>query len=325
MRFILASTLFILTIHSVAQTDTLKVHLIGFNKNHELRLYLDRKEVEVNSSGNLLISKSINTSKPILCELLFKDKLYAFFVDIGGTEAFVYKEGLPASIKVPGSRSDLIYKSVFLAKTDEEALTNTLKFKDRSIALAVFNLRFQSFHKYPLEDLRYLYESTPDTLKKFLPILEDFLEVVDQKKLHVGHQISDFKAWDLKGDTISTVDFRGDYLLIQFSSTRCTNCPKSEFNLNKLYKNYKNLKVVTFMQFLDDGKWMSVEPKRDFLANWPIVWTGFKSNRILFKYSVSELPAYCLISPNGKILESWSGSTKKAIERVLEMHLVKYD
>lgn len=124
-----------------------------------------------------------------------------------------------------------------------------------------------------------------------------------------GENYIDFQAVDKTGSTQRFSDFFDGkkYVLIDFSTPTCPNSKAAVPMLKKLNKKHdERLNIVTF--YTENRK-----DHFDYLAklessNWKFLWTekgkdGFPYTR----YRINSTPTYYLFSPDGKLIERWSG------------------
>lgn len=143
-------------------------------------------------------------------------------------------------------------------------------------------------------------------------------------ELKVGDKIYDFAAYDAVGKTRKLSSYTGKYILLDFSSVHCGPCVTSADELRLLTKKYKNkLNVITFSP---DKKAEWLKGIKDEKVTWVSLndGTGLRGKTML-KYHAPGFPGFYIISPQGVIVETWTGYEKlKTGTGDLEKHLVKY-
>lgn len=125
----------------------------------------------------------------------------------------------------------------------------------------------------------------------------------------IGDNMVDGKLFDTKGNSRSLSELKGKYILLDFWSSGCGPCiqsfPESK-EVEELYKD--SLSIVTISEDPKDLWLKSLE--RYKLEG--LQWNEFRKGRtgLAAAYGIKGIPHYVLISPEGKILDSWFGYSK---------------
>lgn len=132
---------------------------------------------------------------------------------------------------------------------------------------------------------------------------------LDSPEIKKGEKYIEFEAMGREGTTKKLSEqFDGKkYVLLDFSTPTCPNSLKAAPMLQNLNEQYnENLNVVTF--YTEDKK-----EHFDYFSNpeknpWHFLWTnqgeeGFPYQR----YRITSTPTYYLFSPDGELIEKWSG------------------
>jgi thiol-disulfide isomerase/thioredoxin len=165
-------------------------------------------------------------------------------------------------------------------------------------------------NKFPKDSLQQLYTSLTPEFKRsqFAQRIATYLKVGNILKK--GDNSVDFEALDKNGQKHRLTDFKGKYVLLDFSTTYCGPCIQSLTDLHLMAKQYKDeLAIVTFSG--DGGKdtWLK-GLNRDQPA-WLSLWDGKGPyGETILKYGVTGYPTFVLIGPEGKIISKWSGYGK---------------
>lgn len=135
--------------------------------------------------------------------------------------------------------------------------------------------------------------------------LEDINRIINPSKtLEVGKQLMDFSLTNNKKELISTKDFRGKVLLIDFWASWCAPCRKQNPDLLKVYEEFKNndFEIIGVSIDKDLDKWMSAV-KKDGLVWENVIDTRGQESEILAKYgATNSVPQNFLIDKDGLIL-----------------------
>ena len=115
----------------------------------------------------------------------------------------------------------------------------------------------------------------------------------------IGKQASDFQVTDLKGETLSLKEYRGQVVLLDFWATWCPPCIAEIPNIKKTYETYKDQKFQIIGISLD----RSIEPLTDYIEKQELGWIHHwdKSGKIGKLYNVTAIPSTFLIDGEGII------------------------
>lgn len=323
MKRSISILLLLISVNVFSQTSKISIKQEGFGDNHQLRLIINGQMLEVNPTGELIYSAEMDLTKPVFGMVINSESRYsAFYVEQGATEVVVKKKGFPSSLEVVGSKSHDIYASIAHAKNDQEFLEKALANIDSPIALEVFNQKFK-FTKLNTDELKHVYNSAPEKHKNLLADLSAFINTAGLKKAEVGGQIIDFKGEDQFGETFSTDQYRGKYLLLDFASTGCGPCWAGYPDMQEQTSKYDNLQVITYNQDYEVEGWNKLAEQRGIKLPWPVLWKGENKLEIFELYNVEGWPLHYLISPEGEVIEKWYGSGGDKLEKKLAAHIEK--
>ena len=120
-----------------------------------------------------------------------------------------------------------------------------------------------------------------------------------------------FRLQDTKGAVLALEDFSGHILLINFWATWCTSCSEELFELDRLYRQYRDNGFTVIGISVDT----SAERVAAFLKKRPV---GFPvvtdtQGAVAEAYRLSGLPAAFLIGRDGIIERRYRGSGKELI------------
>lgn len=172
---------------------------------------------------------------------------------------------------------------------------------DYSSNVFVDQLRKEILNKNQIEKLYHKI----DTSELSKVQLEEINSIMNPSQtLEVGRQLMDFSLYNVKKELISTEDFRGKVLLIDFWASWCTPCREQNVELLKVYEEFKNndFEILGVSIDKDMDKWMSAV-KKDGLAWENLIDTRGEESEILAKYgATSSVPQNFLIGKDGFIL-----------------------
>lgn len=131
--------------------------------------------------------------------------------------------------------------------------------------------------------------------------------------IQVGEKLPIITLNSLEGKKISTDDFKGNYLFIDFWASWCKPCRKANVELKKMYPKYQN-KDFKILQISFDGD-IKEATKNDHKAKWKkaiqedqLNFSSHASDLIgwnsplIEKYQIDYIPYSYLLDKNGVIL-----------------------
>ena len=148
-------------------------------------------------------------------------------------------------------------------------------------------------------------------------------EVARRQKFALGQQAYDFTFVDLNGKDVSLSDFRGKFVLLDFSASWCGGC---RLEAKKLVADYDKLKgddlvIITVSMDNREKDWRRMV-EEDKLP-WVTLWNregftkGNKQNVIQDAYGFYQIPFIVLIDKEGKIIarDLMGDKVNEAIEK----------
>jgi peroxiredoxin len=120
----------------------------------------------------------------------------------------------------------------------------------------------------------------------------------------VGDTAPDIIAQTLDGKPLSLADFRGRFVLLEFSATWCNPCRGEIPDLKEMYNRYgKDGRLVIVSLSIDNMPYAPKQFANEFSLAWPQGFVGPDGNAVN-DFGVDEygVPSMWLIGPDGKIL-----------------------
>lgn len=171
----------------------------------------------------------------------------------------------------------------------------------------------------------YIYFDSIQYRFDYLSLFGDTVILKKQKKVNkkigytAGLYLPNIESNDLIGNTITTEDLKGDYILLDFWGTWCQPCIKMIPSIREIQNEYRDdgLKVVSVAFDRDKDK---VEQFiRDYEMNWIHLYEDRNDrelNGFVKKLRAEHFPTTILISPDGRIIGRWIGGGKNTEEKI---------
>jgi thiol-disulfide isomerase/thioredoxin len=129
-----------------------------------------------------------------------------------------------------------------------------------------------------------------------------------------GEVVPNEALTDLEGNKHYLSDYKGKYLLIDFWSMACGPCIMAMPELGKLSAAYKDsLTVVSLSMDVKKEVWRKASENHKI--NWVNLTDGNGMAGIAALFGVEGIPHYALISPEGKLVTSWTGFSEGDLDR----------
>lgn len=136
-----------------------------------------------------------------------------------------------------------------------------------------------------------------------------------------GDMAADADLYDIDGGIHHLADFRGKYVLVDFWSIGCGPCKMSIPEMKEISEMYKDSLVIVSISIDNERIWNSESVKEG------MTWRNLSDKKmrtgIAAEYGLRGIPYYVLISPDGKVIEKWTGygkgNLKKKIAKSLDM------
>lgn len=182
--------------------------------------------------------------------------------------------------------------------------------------------------KYKKEELVALLAKVSSEYKSgfFGKMISNYIKIGDILKK--GDNFYDFEAKDIKGLKYKLSNYKGKYILLDFTETYCTGCILAAEDLKAVATKYAHKVQIISFYAETDKQTMQKGIDRDH-PTWLSLWDGKGSrSEILLKYGVNAYPTFVLIEPSGKIVSHFSGSSKSnngkgnvesEVERILNL------
>lgn len=158
------------------------------------------------------------------------------------------------------------------------------------------------------EDVQQLYNRLDAAQKETFEGKSVYLALNPPTVVKAGEEAVDADMYDLEGKVHHLAEFRGKYVLLDFWSRGCGPCMMSQPELKEISERYKDSLEVVSLSIENRKGWE--EASKAHAMTWNN-WNDLEeTNGLYARYGVRGIPHFVLISPEGKVVDSWSGYGK---------------
>ena len=189
--------------------------------------------------------------------------------------------------------------------------------KLRGLAMSV-----KYYKDYPYkEDVIALYNSLTEEQKQTELAQEAYVMLFPPQHVEAGKEMADTDLFDLQGNKHHLAELKGKYILIDFWSSGCGPCIMAIPEMGELASTYKDKLHIVSISTDNKKTWERASKEHSMTWN---NWNDLKGNAGLYaRYDQGGIPNYTLISPEGIVLEQWTGYGKGSLKKKIEEYLKK--
>lgn len=175
-------------------------------------------------------------------------------------------------------------------------------------------------------EIERIYEQFPVPLKttRYGRILKRKLDA--GKPYRTGSQIQPFTKKDMNGKTISSSQWKGKYVLLDFWGSWCGPCRASHLHLKELYQKYG--RKMIFVNVAQENVKDLAEARKSWkqaVREDGLTWTqvlnneGAETCNLLQLFYITSFPTKILIDPEGRIAGRYVGATTDITQKLKEV------
>lgn len=127
-----------------------------------------------------------------------------------------------------------------------------------------------------------------------------------------GDDMADADLYDLDGNIHHLADFKGKHILLDFWSSGCGPCIMALPEMKEIQEKYKDRLTIISLSSDTKNRWTKASAEHDM--TWMNLSDLKQTAGLYAKYGVRGIPNYVLISPEGKVLQMWSGYSKGSLK-----------
>jgi thiol-disulfide isomerase/thioredoxin len=189
--------------------------------------------------------------------------------------------------------------------------------KLRGLAISV-----KYYKDYPYkEDVIALYNSLTEEQKQTELAQETYTMLFPPQHVEASKEMTDADLFDLQGNKHRLAELKGKYILIDFWSSGCGPCIMAIPEMGELASTYKDKLHIVSISTDNKKTWERASKEHPMTWN---NWNDLKGNAGLYaSYDQRGIPNYTLVSPEGIVLEQWTGYGKGSLKAKIGEYLGK--
>lgn len=144
--------------------------------------------------------------------------------------------------------------------------------------------------------------------------------VFPQNTVSIGDDMADGDLYDKNGQLHHLTELKGKYILLDFWSSGCGPCIESIPEMDEIIKTYKDQLNVVGISSDPKDIWIKYLNEKNPAG---YQWNELKKERtgLAARYQVQAIPHYFLISPEGKVIDTWKGYRKGLLKAKIIEHV----
>lgn len=170
---------------------------------------------------------------------------------------------------------------------------------------------------YPYtEEVIALYNSLTEEQKQERLAQDAYAMLFPPQHVEIGKEMADAEFFDLEGKKHHLAELKGKYILIDFWSSGCTPCIMAIPEMEELATTYKEKLNIVSICIDNKDTWKIASEKHRMSWN---NWNDLKGQSGIYaQYDQGGIPNYTLISPDGIVLEQWTGYGKGCLKQKVD-------
>ena len=171
-----------------------------------------------------------------------------------------------------------------------------------------------------IQRLQVIYEKLDLTSQNPITIMNIKIKIYPIESSKIGKPMMDFALPNENGNSISTKQYRGSILLIDFWASWCAPCRKQIPKITEVYEKFKNKNFKILSVSIDDGKkkWLLALEKEKIKWDNVLDVKEF-SSEVIKEYDITSIPNTFLIDEKGIIVAN--NPTMQELENYLNKNL----
>jgi len=182
------------------------------------------------------------------------------------------------------------------------------------------SMNFRYIENFPsTEEVRALYTRMSEEQKQSSLGQLITANLFPLKVVKIGEDMADGDLYDLEGNLHHLSELKGKYLLLDFWSSGCGPCIMAIPEMGELQQKYVDRLTVVSLSSDTEKTWKAAS------ARHKMIWKNWSDKKqiggLYAQYGVRGIPHYVLISPEGKMVDTWSGYGKGSLLQKLRPYM----
>lgn len=137
------------------------------------------------------------------------------------------------------------------------------------------------------------------------------------KAVGIGDEMVDGELYDTDGQLHHLDELKGKYILLDFWSRGCGPCVASIPEMEEITQLYASRLAVVSISEDGESSWKEFIREKNMKG---LQWNQLDETDHTLKqaYRIDAIPGYVLISPEGKVIDKWSGYGKNSLKNKLK-------
>ena len=133
------------------------------------------------------------------------------------------------------------------------------------------------------------------------------------KAVEIGDEMADGDLYDVDGQLHRLAELKGKYILLDFWSIGCGPCVASFPEMEEVARLYAHCLAVVSINEDNESSWKAFIRRKKLKG---LQWNQLGKTDYTLKqaYRIDAIPGYVLISPEGKVIDKWSGYGKNSLK-----------
>lgn len=211
------------------------------------------------------------------------------------------------SLEKAGNDLDFRIDSNIIARMKQLPVEEVWMIRLKTLAVGVKYTKGYPYRK----EVEELYARLTDTQRQTPEALDIQAYLFPVETVSAQEKAVDGDLFDLQGNVHRLSDFKGKAVLIDFWSRGCGPCLMALPEMKEISKKYEDRLVLVSVSIDDKTNWEIASRHHD-ISWWNL--NDLKGNHGLYaKYTAGSIPRYVFLSPEGEVVEMWSGYGKGSL------------
>lgn len=173
---------------------------------------------------------------------------------------------------------------------------------------------------YPYrKEVEQLYDMLSDEQRQTSQALDIQTLLAPPESVSLEEKAVDGDLFDLQGQVHHLSDFKGKPVLIDFWSRGCGPCVMALPEMEEISKEYEGRLVLVSLSIDDKTGW-EIASRHHKITWWNL--NDLKGQHGIYaKYTSGSIPRYVFLSPEGEVVEMWSGYGKGSLKLKMQQLL----